>query len=495
MQRAVWRAATALACAVALGAAANAEEEKTEGPFASAWTVPDEGCKPSGGLRAAEELPGASLVFLFEPGAVIDAKHADSIRRFVPKEVWDNRERFFYDGMRLEIGPCFRDYAPPAFFDAATEKFRGQAKLGEAGGLQDYGAGLPFAPDTIDPKDPQAGQRWAWNVEQRYQGAGLRGRFRVTDLLGRVGHGDPFEGEIFEMRLAHRADLAERKYRVPFFNGKSWVAGGVLHAPAAAKDYAWRQYRDEESLGDAARLDDLHAFLPEWRRVRRLPAPQVEGLYMPSFRVGVAPAQNLSIVEAGGEPDRAAPDGGTTLETKRSGFEGLVLRPLLWSYRVAGVADLLAPINVEASLWPDDEERSFGPWGVSFASDRWELRRTLAIEGAIQGEPRERGESRLMLYVDLQTLAPLYSVSWDAKDRVIDVGVFAGRWSEDRGDYPKWPDDPQRPVRVIDSVAAAFANLGTAGSWRRESWEIVSLPPPDEELQRMNGLTGLGQDH
>jgi hypothetical protein len=39
------------------------------------------------------------------------------------------------------------------------------------------------------------------------------------------------------------------------------------------------------------------------------------------------------------------------------------------------------------------------------------------------------------------------------------VGRHVGRWSEDRADYPRWPDDPARPVRVIDSVGERFANL------------------------------------
>lgn len=479
-------------------AAAPARAE--EGAFAAAWAVPEEGCKPPGGLRMADSVAedASSFVFLYEPGATVDAKAVETLRRFVPKELWANRERFFYEGMRLEIGPCFRDYAPPAFFSNATEQFRGTATLTESDGLAAHVAGLPFPPDAIDPKDPQAGLRWAWNVQERYQGAGLRGRFRVTDLLGRVGRAEPFEGEIFRLQLSHRADRPESKYQVPFAKGKIWVAGGIFHSPFNAKDYAWRQYRDEESRTEAIRTDDLHAYLPQWRRVRRLPASDVEGLYMPSYSVGVVPAQQLAIAGGVGGVAGAAglgADTGSTLQTKRSGFEGLELRPLLWSFRVVGLRDVLAPINIATPLWPDEPERDFGPWGLSFASDRWDLRRALVLEATIKGKPRERGEARQTIYVDLQTLAPLYYVSYDAKDTAIDVGVFAGRWSEDRSGYPRWPDEPERPVRVIDSVAAAFANLAVDGSWRRESWDIVSTPPPDAEVKRMTSVTGLSKGH
>jgi hypothetical protein len=493
----------AFASMLALSQGALAAEP---GAFATSWAVPAEGsCQPEGGLRGAPGEDASALAFPFESGASVDLPKVEALKRFLPKELWQYRERFFYEGMRLEIGPCFRDYAAPAFFGAATDAQRGRAKLTADGGLEDHAAGLPFAPDAIDPSDPQAGLRWAWNVEERYQGAGFRGRFRVTDLLGRVGRAEPFEGEIFKMHLSHRADRPDSEYAMSFAKGKHWVAGGVFRTPFNAKDYAWRQYRDDENRTKAIRTDDLHAYLPQWRRVRRIPAVDVEGLYMPSYSVGVVPATQLAI-PGGGAGDAAGAGGGAigavgiagdagTIQTKRSGFEGLELRPILWEFRVVGVQDLLAPINIAAPLWPAAPEREFGPWGLSFASDRWDLRRALVLEGKIKGKPRERGEARQVFYVDLQTLAPLYYISYDSEDEAIDVGIFAGRWSEDRPDYPKWPDDPQRPVRVIDSVGAAFANLAVDGSWRRESWEIVSVPPPDDELKRMESVAGLTKGH
>jgi hypothetical protein len=40
-------------------------------------------------------------------------------------------------------------------------------------------------------------------------------------------------------------------------------------------------------------------------------------------------------------------------------------------------------------------------------------------------------------------------------------------------------------VRVLDPVGAAFANLSESGSWRRESWDVVSTPLPDDEVKRL----------
>jgi hypothetical protein len=470
-----------------------------EAPKPAPWALPAEGnCQPEGGLRSA---PGddAPPQVPFRTGDSFDIARLEALRHFVPKELWQYRERFFYEGMRLEIGPCFRDYSAPAFYRAATEKLIGQAKLDADGGLSGFGAGQPFPPEAIDPADPQAGLRWAWDVAERYQGAGFRGKFRVTDLLGRVGRAEPFEGEIFKLDVSHRADRPDSGYALSFAKGNHWVAGGKLFAPFAARDYAWRQYRNDESMWKANRSDDLVAFLPEWRRVRRIPAADIEGLHMPSFSVGVVPSKQLVVgsggggfgsggVSAAGSPSGV---GGGTIQTKRSGFEGLEIRPVLWSYRVVGVQDLLAPINVAAPMYPAEPNREFGPWGLSFASDRWDLRRTLVLEARVKGEPSYRGESRLVMYVDLQTLVPLYYISYSKKEEPIDIGIFAGRWSEDRPDYPRWPDDPARPVRVIDSVGAAFANLAEEGSWRRESWELVSTPPPDAELKKLESSTDL----
>jgi len=485
--------ASTLALLLALAAAPARAEDAKPGP----WSLPATGaCQPKGGLRTA---PGddAPPQVPFQTGDSFEIARLEVLRHFIPKELWQYRDRFFYEGMRLEIGPCFRDYSAPAFYADATQKFRGQAKLDADGGLANYTAGQPFPPDAIGPADPQAGLLWAWNVALRYEGAGFRGKFRVTDLLGRVGRAEPFEGEIFKMNVSHRADRPDSGYAMPFAKGNHWVAGGKLLTPFNARDYAWRQYRNDENMVKAKRSDDLVAFLPEWRRVRRIPAADIEGLHMPSFAVGVVPAKQMVVgtggsmgggVAAGGSPSGV---GGGTIQTKRSGFEGLEIRPVLWSYRVVGLQDVLAPINVAGAMYPDEPNREFGPWGLSFASDRWDLRRALVLEARVKGDPGYRGESRLLMYVDLQTLSPLYYVSYSKKEEPIDIGIFAGRWSEDRPDYPKWPDDPARPVRVIDSVGAAFANLAEEGSWRRESWDLVSTPPPDADLKRLESSTDL----
>jgi hypothetical protein len=492
---------TVAVCLLAGVRAAAADEAAPAAAKPDPWALPEPGsCNPRGGRVGLEREPEEPTGVPFKTGDVFEVDRLNSLRNYIPDFIWQQRERFFFEGMRLEIGPCFRDYSPPDFFREATVRGAGHAKLDEEGGLSAYGAGLPFPPASIAPGDARAGLEWLWNVEERYQAAGFRGKFRLTDLVGRVGRAEPFTGEMFKLILSHRADLPAPAYESKSARGNVWVAGGLFFTPFDAREYAWRQYRSVDNMVSARRSDDLHAYLPQWRRVRRLAANNVEGLYMPSFSVGVVANQTLPVGggagAAGGVGGAASigADGGT-IQTKRSGFEGLEFRPNLHTAKVVGLHDVLAPLNLGAPVWPANPDRDFGPWGLSFASDRWDFRRALVLEATQRNVTGSVDDAKMLLYVDLQTLQPLYVATFDEKGEMTNVGIFAGRWSEDRTDYPRWPDAPERPIRVIDSVGAAFANLAESGSWRRESWENVATPPPDDTVKRLISTNELTKRH
>jgi hypothetical protein len=481
-----------LVIVLVLSAAARGEER---------WRVPAAGpCTPGGGRVSTERAEDATA-FPFRVGDTIAADRLPALKSVLPPFVWSERERFFYEGARLEIGPCFRDYSPPAFYREAT---RAPARLGAQGELEGYGIGLPFPPAAIGAKDPRAGEQWLWNVEQRYQGAGFHGRFRLTDVTG--GEAEPFEGEIFKVAVAHRADLAGPEHAVDGVKGKQWVAGGEFDEPFSAKDYAWRQFRDEESFRDPDRADELHAYLPQWRRVRRLSAAHVDGLFVPSPAIAAAQANQVAVgagpvgASGGGEGGSGASGGGAgssasgagigipsdlaaASEPLHGGFEAFGLRPNLYDVDVVGLHDVLAPINVARPMWPAAENRDFGPSGLSLANDRWELRRAIVLDARRRGSDSPSG--RFRVYADLQTLQPLYLATYDANGELADVAIFASRWSEDRPDYPRWADGGARPVRVLDPVATVIASARGKGGWRRESWEMVSTPPKEAELRRM----------
>jgi hypothetical protein len=355
-------------------------------------------------------------------------------------------------------------------------------------------------------------------------GAGQRGKFRITQLTRRDTGAVPLEGEFYKLQLAHRADLASSEYRERAADrGLLWVAGGVLTAPFAARDFAWRQFRDEKSLVDPSHSDEIHAYVPQQRRVERLASARVDGLFVPAFSVGGMPDQQLAIPGAGGGAVSAGGSGSGALGGQlgagasgggpggsgggvsglpvaqssavdrglESGFGALALRPNLFEWRVVGVRDVLAPINIAAPVYPEAKERSFGPSGLALA-DRWELRRALVLEARDRrASGAAQGGARTVWYLDLQTLAPLYTVQHDASGAPLSVGIHAGRWSEDRSDYPRWSDDAARPVRVLDSVAELHLPLGGGDGWRRESWDVVAIAPTGEALEQLLSVAPL----
>jgi len=481
--------------------AASTATAATEKPAGPPWALPPPGssCNPPGGLAGwpvGEDAAGVP----FQLGDTFQLSRLEMLKNFLPPELWAYRERFFHEGMRLEIGACFADYGPPDFYRAATETHRGQARILPNGGIDNYTAGQPFPMLEIAPEDPLAGAKWAWNVTLRYQGAGFWAvPFRAIDMVGRNGTGEPFVGELWKVQLSFRSDLPQDGYTAPDASGNFWVSGGMLTEPFDARFNAWRQYRDTASLKKPELSDDLHAYLPNYRRVRRVAANDVEGIYMPSFSVGVVQASNLSGM--GGGVDGGAAGGGaagapaSSITTKRSGFEMLETRPLLYEHRLVGAKDVLTPINASRPSFPEVKERDFGPWGLSFATDRWDLRRAVVIEGRAKGQKGGTQVARYVLYLDAQTANPLYYISFDSRDERIDVGMFVGRWSEERKDYRPWPDDPKRQIRVIDSVGESFANIAEDGGWRRESWTAVSTPPDRKTLKKEMSVNNLSKQH
>jgi hypothetical protein len=463
----------------------------------SPWEIPPEGSCASASRLRGWPLGEDAAPFELKVGEVIDGKRMQQIQRYLPPPIWENRERFLFEGMQLEIGPCFRDYSPPASFAAATEKFRGQAHLLADGGLADHVAGLPFPPDAIARDDSQAGAMWAWNFVSRWRAAGFRGKFRTVDLIGSSG-AEPFEGEIWQRELGWRADRAADGYRIPDTGTLLWVAGGRFMEPFNAREFAWQQYRDVASAAEAARSDDLHMYVATMRRVRRVDSSGIDGLFVPSFSIGMSavdPSPKAQSAEASAALGNSNSADLTTISPKRSGFEGLELRPQFLVFRALGTQDVLAPINTVKAGYPAEPQRDFGPYGLSWASDRWDLRRALVLEG-VPRQGIERGDpdlGRVELWLDLQTLYPLCYASYDAKGQPIDVGYYVGRWSEDRAEYPKDPNEGGGAPRVIDPVGEAFANLRLRAGWRRESWEFVSAPEADRAVRHAVSLKNLNK--
>ncbi len=429
---------------------AHAPLARAAGP----WDIPAEGSCDPGADTATAARPDA-LPFPFRVGEVLTEEKTASLKPYLPEELWANRDRFFYDGMQLEIGPCYRNYAPPEFFSKATERFRGQARLTPAGALENQRAGLPFAPDTIDPNDPQAGLRWAWNWVSRYRAGGSFGDFQLS-LLAADLH-QRFTGEYFFVPLVGRADRESTDFHFPAPIEADWAAGGESRNSDTSEECKFRQY------ATGKRTPDLFVWFAPARKVRRATAPDSESPLLACL----ADASLGASLFLHGES------------------------PALHDWKVLGVRDVLAPINARNPAYPVDATRGFGPAGVSFASDRWELRRAIVLEGRFKEGSFGDGVSRYVWYVDLQTLVPLYYAAYRADSRQGGLGYFVGRWSEDRPDYPRWPDDPARPVRVIDQVGSALVDWNKQDAVRAEAWNAVSIPADDAKLVRQMSQSSL----
>ncbi|MGH7823183.1 MAG: DUF1329 domain-containing protein, partial [Candidatus Binatia bacterium] len=107
-------------------------------------------------------LLGAALARAdVEPGETIGRADVERVRELVSPGV----ARLVARGMELRIVP-YRTTEDPSAFRAATEKYSSQVVLTPDGVLDEstYVAGLPFP--AIDPADPQAAVKIAYNVER-----------------------------------------------------------------------------------------------------------------------------------------------------------------------------------------------------------------------------------------------------------------------------------------------------------------------------------------
>jgi hypothetical protein len=429
----------------------------------AAVVLPDEGACPPypirGGPGTADEdvVPPA-----FKPGDRIDLDGVPRLENYLPDEVWERRDVFFFEGMRMEIGPCHRRYPVSGAFEHATEANAGKASLDEQGNLIGYaGAGLPFRPADIADDAKDAGARWAWNYRYRFVGGGFRGPFRIIHVLKRGRSLERFEGDVFFVPQTGDGD-------------RSFAAGGRFTRPEVARGVSWRQFRTLAADREAGRSDELFVWIPDERKVRRAPPTLVDGLYMPTYTRGTTTsAGKLALPN---ETGWSTPDASIAAsEHQRRGFTGLVLRPNAWRWRLADVRDVIAPINSTRFGLPARDDRSYGPSGLSVANDRWEIRRALLLDGTALAEEGSIG--RVRLYVDVQTLQPLYWIARRENGGIQEVGIFVGRYT---GDDPLAAAPAEKGSGVILPAAQSMWQAG-GESWLRESYELRTDPPSAAE--------------
>lgn len=389
--------------------------------------------------------PGAPA---FKEGDVITIDKLEQLRPFLPPEFWSNRDFFFYEGMQLEIGPFHRDYSQPPEFQAATARFKGQARVGPENSLENYTAGSPFPMADIDCKgDPQAGAKIAWNLDQRWEGDGTRTKYYYS--YWDRGEELPlyYEGTSKTIKLSRRIETEYLdKNNGDLFRGeKRKNAFGIeVDAPFDARGILVMTYRykDSEKPKATTKNDDTWVYVPTLRRVRR-----------------ISSAQRTDAVS------------GTdfTFDDLRS-FSGIVPQ---YDWECLGEMDIIAPVNSKVKAYPYTKDHNFGPYGLSYADDNWELRKAVKIQFVPHNEDHPYHHKDI--YIDKQTLEPLYSFAYDRKEELWKIIWHNHRWSEDDPDYyAGWKGVPKpMDLRVVSDT---IVNVQTGTGNRIEFWDNDGTP-------------------
>ncbi len=210
-----------------------------------------------------------------EPGDIINRKNMQKIDELAPEGVrW-----CVENGMEMEIVPYER-ITVPEDYQAATEKYSAQVKLGEDDELLNWVSGLPF-PD-IDPSDPKAATKIMYNFQRTHY-------FTETLDLNLM---DADTGSLYRDAQGNAKYQVERHFIPEWFRVLRFQ-GRLRNEPTPAiepnKDkvfykaglYPLIEPFDLKGVGgvsfrflDQARHDDTWLYLPFVRRVRRMSTTQ-----------------------------------------------------------------------------------------------------------------------------------------------------------------------------------------------------------------------------
>jgi Protein of unknown function (DUF1329) len=179
---------------------------------------------------------------------------------------------------RIKQGYTFKiregkNFNPPKEYLEATERYGKQARLGRNGELLGYTAGLPFP--NLDPNDPQAGLKLAWNFYWRWLGDDYKNGGSTKE--GRIIR-DVIERDGSERRGTVVAHSIFTRNRVtidpkPVLPGYDYIDWMQLRADEYPRDTSGTTTL-EIRYADPKREDDFYIYIPSIRRVRRAPPVQ-----------------------------------------------------------------------------------------------------------------------------------------------------------------------------------------------------------------------------
>ncbi|MCS6924272.1 MAG: DUF1329 domain-containing protein [Candidatus Binatia bacterium] len=295
------------------------------------------------------------------PGMTIDATNAHVAAPVLPAELLTHLQAgdFAITVQDTTDMPLRDEYIQ------ATVAHSAHVELGD-GELQHYVAGLPFP--LLDPNDPRAGEKAAWN--HRYRDRGDTVQFWPS-TEHRTSNGTVERADRLYIALFFGTHRPQPERNLP-----QWEQEGVYSktyvrtlAPSDVEGNQTLSYSfTNDTLSEVVWLYDVRT-----RRTRKL----VDNPY-----------------QAGG--------GGELLMEDRSGFAGYIHA---YEWRYLGEQVLLVPGPIQA---PESRWGGRGNW---YPVDPWELRRVVVVEARPKGS--HPMYSRRVLYIDLQTWATLCAFAYD----------------------------------------------------------------------------------
>src|SRR3990172_2868106 len=203
-----------------------------------------------------------------KPGDTIGPHNWERVKGMVGDNLLDRIKQ----GYSFKIKEPTR-YDVPREYVEATKRYSGKVWLGADGELLNYVAGRPFP--QIEPRDPQAGQKVAWNFYWRWQGDDFKNG-------GGTEAGKVIRYAIEKDGSERRADFVAYflfpRTRVtldpkPVIPGYEHIDSLQLRIDSYPRDSSGTA-TFEIRYADPKRPDDLYLYIPSLRRIRRATTTQ-----------------------------------------------------------------------------------------------------------------------------------------------------------------------------------------------------------------------------
>jgi hypothetical protein len=308
---------------------------------------------------------------------------------------------------RIKQGYSFKIKSPklaklPREYNAATETFSSQVKLGSNGELLNYVAGLPFS--NFNPKESQAGQKLAWNFYWRWlgddvkEGGGTKTGKIIRDAIEKDGSERRADIIHHFIKTRGRVTLDPRPV-IKGYEHVDWMQMRVDEYPRDTSGTTTLEIR----YVDPNREDDLYIYVPSIRRVRRAPPLQRCGTLAPSeFNFDDIKSFNAKVTD--------------------------------FNYKFLGEKRML--VNFSQRQLPFHRK----PGDYLPLSEEWEVQEVYGLE-IIPKDPNYC-YPRKVLYLDKSSFESTWNMTWDNK-----------------GDYWKEQFAFRTPVRLADGQE--IASTGT----------------------------------